>query len=76
MHVNLSRLKVKERWTSSLFVFVRGVDTLKANQAVCLNYWHTAQTALYTAEDMPSEVSSLSPSPEQTMGGAQYYIEP
>jgi hypothetical protein len=25
---------------------------------------------------MPSEVSSLSPSPEQTMGGAQYYIEP
>ena len=25
---------------------------------------------------MPPEVSSQSPSPEQTMGGAQYYIEP
>ena len=25
---------------------------------------------------MPPEVSSQSPSPEQTTGGAQYYIEP
>ena len=30
MHVNLSRLKVEERLTSSLVVFVRGIDMLNA----------------------------------------------
>ena len=31
---------------------------------------------MHTPQDMPHEVSSLSPSPEQTLGGTQYYIEP
>ena len=44
--------------------------------AVCLNYWHTAQTPMHTPQDMPQEVFSQSPSPEQTMGGTQYYIAP
>ena len=44
--------------------------------AVCLNYWHTARTSMHTPQDMPQEVSSQYPSPEQTMGGAQYYIDP
>jgi hypothetical protein len=56
-HVSLYWLKVKERSTSSLLVFVRG-------------------TPMHTPQDMPPEVSSQSPSPEQTMGGAQHYIEP
>ena len=42
---------------------------------VCLNYWHTARTHMHTPQDMPPEVSSQSPSPEQNMGGAQYKIE-
>ena len=30
------------------------------HQAVCLNYWHTAQTHMHTTQDMPPEVSSQS----------------
>jgi tellurite resistance-related uncharacterized protein len=32
------------------------------HRAVCLNYWHTAQTPIYTPQDMPQEVSSQSKS--------------
>ena len=71
MHVNLSWLKVDERLTSSLLGFVRGVDKLNVP-----SIQHTARTPMYTPQDMPPEVSSQSSSPEQTMGGAQYYIEP
>ena len=77
MHVNLSWLKVEERLTSSLPVFMRGcwhVECLLSCltcRAVCLNYWHTARTPMHTPQDMPQEVSTQSPSPEQTMGGAQ-----
>ena len=44
------------------------------HRAVCLNYRHTAGTPTHTPQDMPPEVSSQSPSQEQTMGSAQYYI--
>ena len=44
------------------------------HQAVCLNYWHTAWTSMHIPQDMPQELSSRSPSPEQTIGGTQYYI--
>ena len=70
MHVNLSWLKVEERLTSSLLVFIRGVDV------ECTEVCHPARTPMHTPQDMPPEVSSKSPRPEQTMGGAQYYIEP
>jgi hypothetical protein len=52
------------------------VLTCWMHQAVCLNYWHSPQTPMHTPQDMPQEVSSQSPSPEQTIGGTQYYIEP
>jgi hypothetical protein len=65
MHVNLSWLKVEERLTSSLLVFMRGIDMLNAPS--CLS-----QTHMHTPQDMPQEVSSQSQSPEQTMEGAQY----
>ena len=75
MHVNLAWLKVEERLTSSLLVFMRGIDMLNAPS--CLSELrHTARTPMHTPQDMPPEVSSQSPRPEQTMGGAQYYIEP
>ena len=32
------------------------------HQAVCLNYWHTAQPPMHTPQDMPQEVSSQSKS--------------
>ena len=50
----------KYRRDASLLVFVRGVDKLNAP----------------SCQDMPPEVYSQSPSTEQTMGEAQYYIEP
>ncbi|CDQ59935.1 unnamed protein product [Oncorhynchus mykiss] len=71
IHVNLSWLKVEARLTSSLLVFMRGFDMLNAPSY--LNYWHTARTPMHTPQDMLQEVSSQSPSPEQTMGGVQYY---
>jgi hypothetical protein len=37
------------------------------SQAVCLNFWHTARTPIHTPQDMSPEVSSQSPSPEQTL---------
>ena len=71
MHVNLSWLKVEERWTSSLLVFMRGIDMLNAPS--CLNNWCTTRTPTHTPQDMP-EVSSQSPSPEEPMGGTRYHI--
>ena len=47
MHVNLSRLKVKERWTSSLFVFVRGVGTLKAPSCLFKLLAHSSDRVVY-----------------------------
>ena len=67
MHVNLSWLKVEERLTS-LPVFVRSVDMLIAPWCLFKLLAHSL--------DMTPQVSSQSPSPEQTMGGAQYYIDP
>ena len=75
MYVNLSWLKVEERLTSSLLVFVRNVDMLNA-RGVCLNYKHTARTPMLTPQVMPPKVYSQSPSQEQTMGGTQYCIAP
>ena len=72
MHVNLYWLKVEERFTSSLLLFMRGIDMLNAPN--CL--FKLLAPSSDTPQDMPQEVSSQSPSPAQTMGGAQYYIEP
>ena len=71
MHVNLSWLKVEESLTSSLLVFVRGIDMLKAPSGL-----FNRLAPMHTPQDIPPVVSSQSPSSEQTMGGAQYYIEP
>jgi uncharacterized protein with NRDE domain len=71
MPVNLSWLKVEEGLTSSLLVFVRDVDKLKVPSSLFKILAHSSDTS----QDMPPEVSQ-SPSPEQTMGGEQYYIEP
>jgi hypothetical protein len=68
MHVGLSWLKVEERLTSSLLVFVRSVDMQYAPRCQFKILAHSSQ-------DMP-EVSSQSPSQEQTMGGTQYYVKP
>jgi hypothetical protein len=75
MHVHLSWVKGEEKLTSSLLVFGRSV-TSWMYRAVCLKYLHTARTHMHTPQCMPPEVSSQSPSPEKTMGGSQYYIEP
>ena len=53
------------------YFYLWEILTCWMHRAVCLNYWHTARTPMHT----PQEVSSQS-SPEQTMGGTQYYIEP
>ena len=68
MHVNLSCLKVEERLTSSLLLFMRGIDMLTAPSCLSKLLAHSSDTP----QDMPQEVSSQFPSPEQTMGGTQY----
>jgi hypothetical protein len=65
--------KWRRDWLHYLYLWE--VLTCWKHWAVCLNDWHTAQTPIHTPQDMPPEVSSQSPSPEQTMGGVQYYIE-
>ena len=52
MHVNLSWLKVEERLSSSLIVFLRRVDKLN----VCLNYLHTTRTPKHTPQDISPDV--------------------
>ena len=51
------------------YVYLWEELTCWMHRVVCLNYWHPARTPMHTPQDMP-------PSSEQTMGGAQYYIEP
>ena len=75
MNVNLSWLKVEEKLTSSLLVFMIRL-TCWMHWTVCLKYWRTARTPMHTPWHMPQEVSSQSPTPDQTMGGAQHYVEP
>ena len=44
MHVNLSWFKVEERLTSSLLVFVRGIDMLKALSCLFKRLAHSSDT--------------------------------
>jgi hypothetical protein len=88
MHVNLPLLKVEDRLTSSLLVFMRGIDMLDALSCLFELMEHSSDTHAYptrhitrglfkllahssdtihTPQDMPPEVSSQSPSPEQTI---------
>jgi hypothetical protein len=71
MHVNLSWLKVEEIFTSSLLVFMRGMLISPSYLFELLA--HSSDIHAYPRRHA---VSSHSPSPEQTMGAAQYYIEP
>ena len=70
MHVNLSWLKVEDRL---YHYFVRCIDMLKTQSCLFKRLAHSSD--IY-AQDMTPQVSLQSPSPEQTMGGAQYYMEP
>jgi hypothetical protein len=47
MHVNLSWLKVEERLTASILVFVRGIDTLKAQSCLFKRLAHSSDTHAY-----------------------------
>jgi hypothetical protein len=47
MHVNLSWLKVEERLTSSLHVFVRGIDMLNAPSCLFELLAHSSDTHAY-----------------------------
>ena len=47
MHVNLSWLKVEERLTSSLRVFMRGIDMLNAPSCLSKLLAHSADTHAY-----------------------------
>ena len=67
MHVNLSWLKVEERLTSSLLVFVRSIDTFHALS--CLLKTTSKQLGHTCIPHKTCHKRSLqSPSPEQTNG--------
>ena len=75
MHVNLSWLKVEERLTSSILSFMRGIDTLNAPSCLSTLLAHSADTHAYPTRHVTRGLFTV-PSPEQTIGGTQYYIEP
>jgi hypothetical protein len=75
MHVNLSLLKVEERLTSSLLVFVRTVDKLNAPSCLFKLLAHSSGTHAYPTRHATRGLFTV-PKSRQTMGGAQYYIEP
>jgi hypothetical protein len=60
--------------TSSLLVFMRGIDMLNARSCLFELLAHSSYSCI--SHKTCNEVFSQSPSPEQTMGGARYYIEP
>ena len=70
MHVNLSWLKGEERLTSSLLVFMGDIDIL--NALSCLSKLLAQLRHPCTPHKTCHQRSLHSPSPEQTMGGAQY----
>jgi hypothetical protein len=72
MHVNLSWLKMEERLTSSLLVFVRSVDMLNALRCLLKLLAHRSDTHAYPTIHATKGLIRQ----EQIMGGAQYYIEP
>ena len=74
MDISLSRLKLEERLTASLLVFVRGIDVLKAHELSVQTA--NTQTPIHTPQDMPPGVSSQPLSPKPALGNTQYYIEP
>jgi hypothetical protein len=47
MHVNLSWLKVEERWTSSLLLFMIGIDMLNAPSCLSKLLAHSSDTHAY-----------------------------
>ena len=73
MHFNLSWLKVAERLTSSLLVFMRVIDMLNALSCLLELLVHSSDTHAYPTRHVTRGLFTV---PEQTVGGAQYYIEP
>jgi hypothetical protein len=60
-----------KRLTSSLLVFVRGIDKLNAPSCLLELLAHSTDTHAY-----PTRHATRGLFTEQIMGGAQYYIEP
>jgi tellurite resistance-related uncharacterized protein len=57
-----NNLKHIHTWTAPLVAKIEYMISEYLHRAVCLNYWHTAQTPMHTPQDMPQEVSSQSKS--------------
>jgi hypothetical protein len=75
MHVNLSWIKVEERLTSSLLVFVRGVDKLKVPSCLFKILAHSSDTNAYPTRHCTRGLFTVSKS-RTDYGRAQYYIAP
>ena len=73
MYVNLFWLKVEERLTSSLLLFMRGIDMLNAPSCLSKILAHSSDTNAYPTRHATRSLFTV---PEQTMGGTHYYIEP
>ena len=77
MHASLSWLRVEERLTASLLLFIRNINVLCwKSQIVCIVNLHTALTHTLIPPDMPPGVFSQYPNPDQIQESVQYYIEP
>ena len=51
MHVNISWLRVEERFTASVLVFVRGIDMLKSPSCLFKQLAHSSDTYIYPTRD-------------------------
>ena len=59
MHVNLSWLKVEERLTSSLLVFVRSVDKLNAPSCLFKQPAHSSDTHTYPTRHATKDIFTI-----------------
>jgi hypothetical protein len=75
MNSSLSWLRVEERLTALLLVFIRNINVLEIPY-VCIVNLHIALTHTLTPTDMQPGVFSQSPGPEQIQENTQYYTEP
>ena len=77
MHVNLSCLKVEERLTSSLLVFIRSVDKLNVPSCLLKILAHSSDTYAYPTRHALKGLFTV-PKSRTDYGrhtGTKYYIE-
>jgi hypothetical protein len=75
MDASVSWLRVEERLTASLLLFIRNINALKIPNSLHSQLTHSSDTHTYPTRHATRGLSH-SPNPEQIQENTQYYIEP